>query len=100
MVSHTCPICGRGHAVREARAQVAYGRQFTCSPECESERRKRQRHHPVARPLVVGQRERAPTGWRRLARYAAKSLHVWVIAATGADLARAAAWTRSSDRFD
>jgi hypothetical protein len=23
-----------------------YGRQLTCSPECESERRKRTRHHP------------------------------------------------------
>jgi len=99
MVSHTCPICGRRHAVREARAQVAYGRQFTCSPECESERRRRQRNHPVSRPLVVGQRERAPTVWRRLVVYAAKSLHVWVIAATRADLARASAWRRSSDRF-
>ena len=99
MVSHTCPICGRRHAVREARAQVAYGRQFTCSPECESERRRRQRNHPVARPLVVGQHERATTGWQRLVVFAAKSLHVWVIAATGADLTRASAWTRSRDRF-
>jgi hypothetical protein len=84
--------------VREARAQVAYGRQFTCSPECESERRRRRRHHP-AQPLVVGERKRAASGWQRLRAYAARSLHVWVIAATGADLIRTAAWTRSSDPF-
>jgi len=42
----------------------------------------------------------AASGWQRLAAYAAKSLHVWVIAAAGADLVRTAAWTRSSDPFD
>ena len=99
MVLHTCPICSRRHAVREARAQVAYGRQFTCSPECESERRRRRRNHP-GRPLVVGEAKRTARGWQqRLAVYAAKSLHVWVIAATRADLVRTAAWTRSSDPF-
>jgi hypothetical protein len=48
MVSHTCPICGRAHEVREARAQLGYGRQLTCSPDCESERRKRMRYHPLS----------------------------------------------------
>ena len=47
MFQHTCPICGQAHEVRESRAAVAYGRQFTCSPDCESERRKRMRYHPL-----------------------------------------------------
>ena len=98
MVTHTCPVCRQTHQVREARAQVAYGRQFTCSPECESERRRRRRHYP-ARPLVVGERKRAASGWQRLRAYAAKSLRVWVIAATGADLVRTAAWMRSNEPF-
>jgi len=46
MISHTCPICGQAHEVREARVQLAYGRQLTCSPDCESERRKRMRLDP------------------------------------------------------
>ncbi len=45
MVPHTCPVCAQVHQVREARAQLAYGRQLTCSPDCESERRKRMRCH-------------------------------------------------------
>ena len=98
MVVHTCPICTRRHEVREARATVAYGRQFTCSPECESERRRRRRHYP-ARPLVVGEPKRAASGWQRLRDYAAKSLHMWVISATGADLVRTAAWMRSTHPF-
>jgi hypothetical protein len=93
MVFHTCPICGCSHPVRDARAQVAYGRQLTCSPECESERRRRRRNHPV-RPLVAAQPKRAPGVWRRLGAYAARSLHVWVIGTVGADLVRTAAWTR------
>ena len=56
MVFHTCPICGQGHDVRESRAQMAYGRQLTCSPDCESERRKRMRYHPF-RPLAAAQSE-------------------------------------------
>jgi hypothetical protein len=98
VVTHTCPVCRRTHQVRDARAAVAYGRQFTCSPECESERRRRRRHAP-ARPLVVDKRKRGASGWQRLRVYAARSLHVWVIAATGADLVRTASWTRSSDPF-
>ena len=43
MVTHTCPICSRTHEVPAARAQVAYGRQFTCSPDCEVVRRRRMR---------------------------------------------------------
>jgi len=91
MVLHTCPICGRSHAVREARAQVAYGRQFTCSPECESERRRRQRNRH-AQPAVVEEAKRGASAWRRLGASAAGSLHVWVIGAAGADLVRTAAW--------
>ena len=98
MVTHMCPVCRRTHQVREARAQVAYGRQFTCSPECESERRRRRRYHP-ARPLVVGERKHATSGWQRLRAGVAKSLHAWVIAATGADLVRTAAWMRSGHPF-
>ena len=49
MILHTCPVCAQVHQVREARAQLAYGRQFTCSADCESERRKRMRCH-VAHP--------------------------------------------------
>jgi len=82
--------------VREARAQVAYGRQFTCAPECESERRRRRRHHP-AQPLVVGERKRAASRWQRLRACVANSLHAWVIGAVGADLVRTAAWTRRGD---
>jgi hypothetical protein len=98
MVIHVCPICRRSHQVREARAQVAYGRQFTCSPECESERRRRRRHYP-AQPLVVGKPKRAASLWERLRASSAKSLHVWVISATGADLVRAAGWMRSAHPF-
>lgn len=40
---HRCPVCGVLHTVRPARAEVAYGRQLACSPECEAERRRRAR---------------------------------------------------------
>ena len=40
-LSHRCPVCARLHQVNEARASVAYGRQLTCSPACESARRHR-----------------------------------------------------------
>jgi hypothetical protein len=69
MVTHTCPICSRTHEVREVRAAFAYGRQLTCSPECESERRKRMRQRPAG--------ELAPS-----------TLHTWVVASTAADLVR------------
>ena len=69
MVTHTCPICSRTHEVREVRAALAYGRQLTCSPDCESERRKRMRQRPEG--------ESAPA-----------TLHTWVVARVGADLVR------------
>ena len=54
MILHTCPVCGRVHEVREARAELAYGRQLTCSPDCESERRERTRHRPF-RPVAASE---------------------------------------------
>lgn len=93
MVSHTCPICGRNHEVREARAEVAYGGQLTCSPECESERRKRGRHFP-AWPLVAVDPKSPANAWRRLRTSAAQVLHVWVIASAAPDLIRTAARIR------
>jgi len=94
MVLHTCPICGGRHEVREARAQVAYGRQFTCSPECESERRRRRRYHPARSP-VVAESDVAASAWDGLRARIQQSLHMWVVAAASADLVRTAAWTRS-----
>jgi hypothetical protein len=32
---HECPVCGEGHFVNQARHTMAYGRQLTCSYECE-----------------------------------------------------------------
>jgi hypothetical protein len=98
MVSHTCPVCGRRHAVREARAEVAYGRQLTCSPECEAERRRRRRCHP-ARSLVATGPERPARGWRWLRGSAAQVLRVWVMASTRADLVRTAAQMRGADPY-
>ena len=40
---HRCPVCGTLHEVSAARAQFAYGRQLACSPDCEAERRRRNR---------------------------------------------------------
>jgi hypothetical protein len=56
MILHTCPVCGRAHPVQQIRAELAYGRQLTCSPDCESERRKRMRHRPFC-PLVANRCE-------------------------------------------
>ena len=42
---------------------------------------------------------RAASTWERARGSAAKSLHVWVVAAAGADLVRTAAWMRSTDPF-
>jgi hypothetical protein len=86
MVTHMCPICGRIHDVRQARAEVAYGRRLTCSPECESERRRRRCHRPF-RPLVA---EPSIAWWQRLRESSARVLHVWVLARTHADLLLAA----------
>lgn len=38
--AHLCPICGKKHFVKEARHRVAYGKQYSCSLECEIKRRK------------------------------------------------------------
>ena len=40
---HRCPVCRAVHKVSPARAQFAYGRQLTCSPDCEAERRRKVR---------------------------------------------------------
>jgi hypothetical protein len=74
MVTHVCPICSLTHEVREVRAALAYGRQLTCSPDCESERRKRMRQ----RPAIETDRS-------------AQQLHAWVVATVAADLVRTAA---------
>jgi hypothetical protein len=86
VVLHRCPICGVRHEVRQARAEVAYGRQLTCSPECESERRRRRRHRPF-RPLVAAERASPPGPWARLCRHVAQTMHVWTRARAAADLA-------------
>jgi hypothetical protein len=40
---HRCPVCGLEHAVSPGRAELAYGRQLCCSPDCEGERRRHSR---------------------------------------------------------
>jgi hypothetical protein len=40
---HCCPVCGSPHEVSPSRAELAYGRQLSCSPGCEAERRRRAR---------------------------------------------------------
>jgi len=79
MVTHTCPICSRTHEVREVRAALAYGRQLTCSPDCESERRKRMRQRPAGG-------------------HAASTLHTWVVATAAADLVRVAGLMHAARR--
>lgn len=70
MVTHTCPICKRRHEVREVRTVLACGRQLTCSPRCESERR-------------TGMRQRAE------GESAPSTLHTWVVARAASNLVRA-----------
>ena len=41
---HLCPVCRKWHFVNEARQRVAYGKQYSCSSECEAKRRKAWRH--------------------------------------------------------
>jgi hypothetical protein len=43
LVRHRCPTCEKIHFVTQGRAEIAYGRQLCCSPDCEGERRRRQR---------------------------------------------------------
>lgn len=40
---HRCPVCAKTHLVKAVRAELAYGRQLCCSPDCEAERRRRAR---------------------------------------------------------
>ena len=70
MLNHICPVCKISHEVRAVRAAFGYGRQLTCSPDCESERRKRMRANGG---------EEQPSG----------ILHTWVVAKTHADFVRA-----------
>jgi len=42
-VIHRCPVCDARHGVSIGRAQLAYGRQLCCSPDCEGIRRRRAR---------------------------------------------------------
>lgn len=43
MTIHVCPVCGKAHAVNPARQSVSWGRQLTCSCDCEAERRRQVR---------------------------------------------------------
>jgi hypothetical protein len=54
MMIHICPVCGKAHSVNPARHSVAWGRQFTCSTECESERRRRMRRHRTHDDSTLG----------------------------------------------
>jgi len=47
IVVHTCPVCSTRHEISAVRAELAYGRQVSCSPECEGERRRRRRVVPL-----------------------------------------------------
>jgi hypothetical protein len=70
MITHACPVCHQRHEVNAIQAVFAYGNQITCSPHCESERRRRMRLRPAEEP-------RSPV------------LHAWVVNRTNADLVRA-----------
>jgi hypothetical protein len=39
---HVCPACGRRHEVTRARAEMAWGTQLCCSPECAEDARLRE----------------------------------------------------------
>jgi hypothetical protein len=51
---HRCPVCGAPHEVKPVRAEMAYGRQLSCSPDCEAERRRRLRapYRVVSGPIA------------------------------------------------
>jgi hypothetical protein len=54
-IAHRCPVCAKQHWVSAARAEMAYGRQLSCSPDCEGERRRRARApYRVARLPIAG----------------------------------------------
>jgi hypothetical protein len=55
---HRCPVCSTLHEVSAARAQFAYGRQLACSPDCEAERRRRNRaSYGLVPTTAVGARD-------------------------------------------
>ena len=94
MITHSCPICNRTHEVREVRAALAYGRQLTCSPDCESERRRRMRQRPADE---TGSSAR-PREWALCSPDVSRQLHVWVMATVAADLVRTAAMAQGLRR--
>lgn len=96
MVWHTCPVCRQRHAVREARATVAHGRQLTCSPDCEAEGRRRMRCRP-AQLLVAAEPKRPAKAWQWIQASTARVMHVWVVASARADLTRAAVQLRRTN---
>jgi hypothetical protein len=49
--AHICPVCGDLHFVNPARQSVAYGKQFSCSAQCESIRRKAWRSDAMFEPM-------------------------------------------------
>ncbi len=48
---HCCPVCGKQHMVKAIRHQLAYGKAYTCSLDCETIRRKNWWHFSV-KPTV------------------------------------------------
>ena len=64
-ITHVCPVCGASHRVSPARAEMAYGRQLCCSPDCEGERRRAQRRAPNARQAAsdAGPTESRSASW-------------------------------------
>jgi len=38
---HRFPVCRKQHEVSAARSRFSYGKQLTCGPDCEAERRRR-----------------------------------------------------------
>jgi hypothetical protein len=71
VVLHQCPVCGVIHEVSAVRAQLAYGRQLSCSGECESERRRRRRARYREAPVAARPGEPATVEALRIEREAA-----------------------------
>jgi hypothetical protein len=61
------------------RAALAYGRQLTCSPDCESERRKPMRQRPAGE-------------------HAASTLHTWAVTSAAADFVRVSGLVHAARR--
>jgi hypothetical protein len=69
------------------RAALAYGRQLTCSPDCESERRSRMRDPGV----VQSNRPVRQWKWPSRAMGTGRVLESWAVATVAADMVRTAA---------